>query len=119
MFMSVLVMRLGDWCFGLSRWVANDNNGFIQLEPEFTMGHVETARNQLDQTINSIDLGDDFPCIRRVLAGAKAVVDKIAYLDIAGGYRDPSCHASSTPDRPFFCRNFYEIMRRSEDYCED
>jgi hypothetical protein len=96
--MTMLFMRLEDNGFGLRRWVANDNNGFIKLEPELTVGHVETTRNQLDQAINQTDLGDGFPCIRRMLAGAEAVVDKVAYPDIASGYRDSGCHAASTPD---------------------
>jgi len=80
-----LVMGLwGSW-FGLCRWVANHDNGFVRLEPEFTVGAVDTARNELNQSIHQIDLGDGFPGVGWVFAGAKTIVDNIADPDIASG----------------------------------
>ena len=72
--------------------MANHDHGFFQLEPEFTVGTVEAARNQLNQSIHRINLRDRFPSIGWVFAGAKAVVNNVADPDLASGNGDPCGH---------------------------
>jgi hypothetical protein len=95
---AMLLVGLGSRYFGLGGWMANDDNGLLRLEPEFAVGQIETPRNQLDQAINQIDLGNGFPRIRWMLAGAEAVIDKIACPDFASGYGYSSRHPSRAPE---------------------
>ena len=70
-----LVVWLGDHRFGHLRRVANYCHELVRLVPELAMGTTETAGNQQDQTIHHIDLGDCFPSVGWVFAGAETVVD--------------------------------------------
>jgi hypothetical protein len=91
-------MGLFDSWFGLGRWMADHDHGLVRLEPEFTVGAVESARNQLNQSIHRIDLRDRFPGIGGVFAGAEAVVNNVADPDLASGDGDPGGHDQFSPE---------------------
>jgi hypothetical protein len=61
--------------------MANHGHEFVRLEPNISMVGIEDVRNQHNQPIHQIDLGEVFRRKRRVDAGRGDVIEIVAATD--------------------------------------